>query len=310
MPFFTKQGLIFGKIQTAPGTYLESVAADWIEANDINLTPMDATEVDLPLLSPNFGAVQKMLTGLKVKLSFSTALAGSGTAGTAPYWGVLERICGMAQIAVATPASVQYKPANSAFELGSLVAYIGTNKHALRDARGTSKLEIARNGWFKRTYEITGVYVDPAVLAPPAVTVVPRIMPTILQPGNATLSLYGITNLCLHSMSLDTANDIKFTDFLNCTQQVQIVDRHCAGSIEFVAESIANKDWFAAAKAGLTGALSFSVGAVAGNKLQIDAPKVQLTKPSYGDVDGLRTLKFDMNIMPSTGSDDYTLTAF
>jgi len=303
----SKQAAVLAKVQTVAGTYLEPAAADWVEATDITLTPMESESAELNLVKSTLGANQVIPYGLRVKMSFSIAVAGSGTAGTAPYWGTLERICGMAQALVAT-TSVTYKPADTAFELGSLVAFIGTNKHAMRDARGTSSLEVSRGGFLVRKYEITGIYIDPVTASVPAIAVAPRIMPEVLLSGNTALTLHG-TTVCLHSLTIDTGFDVKFLQFLSCTDTVRIDDRSCKGSVEIVAGNISVKDWFATCKNATTGALAFTLNALgtAGKKLAINAPKVQLTNPQYGDQDGIKTLKMDMILLPSAGSDDYSI---
>lgn len=308
MPIFAKQAVLVAKVQTTAGTYLEPAVTDWVEATDLTLTPFEADTTELSLIRKTFGASQQFVSGLRVKLSFSIALAGSGTAGTAPYWGALERICGMAQTIVAA-TSVAYAPADTNFEIGSLACYIGVNKHAMRDARGTSTLDVTKSGFLVRKYEITGIYVDPVVGVIPAVAIAPRIMPDTLQSGNTTMTMFGATP-CVQAMSIDTGFDVKYMKFLgNCTDTISINDRSCKGSIEIVAESIAVKDWFSLVKLGTTGTIAFAINpaGTAGKKLTINAPKVQLLNPQYGDVDGIKTLKMDMVLMPSAGSDDYSI---
>jgi hypothetical protein len=294
-------------VQTVAGTYLEPAVTDNVEITDMSITPMESETAELTLIKRTFGANPIIPFGLRVKLSFSIALSGSGVAGTAPYWGALERICGMAQTLVAT-TSVTYKPADSAFELGSLACYIGVNKHALKDARGTSSIDINKGGFLVRKYEITGIYIDPIAGTIPAVSIAPRLMPSVMLPNNTVFSLHGVA-ACLKSMSIDTGFDVKFMQYLSCVDTVSLNDRSVKGSVEIVAESIATKDWFSTCKTGETGELSFTLDATAaaGRRLAITAPKVQLTNPQYGDDDGIKTLKMDMILMPSAGSDDYSL---
>jgi hypothetical protein len=268
---------------------------------------MESTEVELNLLSNEMGAKMKFQTGFQAKLSFSIGLAGSGVAGTTPYWGVLERICGKAEI-VTAGASVKFKPVSSGFELGTFVCLVGANMHVIRDARGTSKLEIARNGFLKRTYDISGVYVDPTTTTKPSFAKNPRVIPPMLNPANVALSFHALDNLCLHSASLDDGNEIKFLDLLNCTEQVMITDRKVSGNIEVIADLVSVKNWFTSAKNGETGLMKITIGKTAGNIIEIEAPKVQLLKPDYGDVDGLRSIKLGLNVLPSLGDDDYTIT--
>lgn len=65
------------------------------------------------------------------------ALAGIALTGTAPAWGVMERICGYAEII--TASNVKYIPAAGGFEMGSVAVFIGDTLHRMRSVRGTSK---------------------------------------------------------------------------------------------------------------------------------------------------------------------------
>lgn len=308
MPIVATDAVLLAKIQPVADTYVEPAATDWVEITDVTLTPMESEAQELKLVKAAFGANPQRFYGHRVKLSFSIALAGSGTAGTAPYWGVIERICGMAQTIVAT-TSVKYMPADSAHEMGSMVCFIGKNKHALKNARGTSTLEVSKGGFLVRRYDITGIYIDPVEATVPTIVFTPRVMPELLLAENTALTLHGAANLCLQSLSIDTGFDIKFKTFLNCKDSVGVDGRMAKGSIEVLAESVAVKDWFAVCKSGTTDALSFKLnnGGAAGKRLEIAAPKVQLSNPQYGEADGLKTLKMDMTLLPNAGSDDYSL---
>lgn len=309
MPISEKQTVLLGTIQTAVGTYKEPLATENIEITDVTLSPFEPEKtVELGLITDQFGAAQEFPVGIKVKLQFTIALAGSGTAATAPYWGQLMRMCGFAQVLIASPASVKYQPASGVFEMGSLVTYIGGNKHAMRDARGTVSLEINKLDFAKLKFEMTGVYIDPVTATIPNVAKNPRVIPPVLQAANTALTLHAVTNLCLNNLNLDIGNELQYHEYLNCKPAVNLINRKPKGAVEFVYELLSTKDWFAVVKNGTTGALKFNYGAVAGNKIQIDAPKVALSKPTIGADSGLRTLKMDMTPLPSVGNDDFTIT--
>ena len=309
MPIYEKQTVLLGTIQPKAGTYKEPLATENIEITDVTLSPFEPEKsVELDLITDAFGAKQEFPVGIKVKLQFTIALAGSGTAATAPYWGQLMRMCGFAQVLITTPPSVKYQPASGAFEMGSLVTYIGGNKHAMRDVRGTVSLEVKKLDFAKLKFDMTGVYVDPVSATIPNVSKKPRVTPPVLQAANTSLSLHGIVNLCLSNLSLDIGNEIQYHEYLNCTPTLNIVDRKPKGSVEFIYELLSTKDWFAAVKNNADGTLKFNYGAVAGNKIQIDAPKVCLLKPTIGADAGLRTLKMDMTPLASAGNDDFTIT--
>lgn len=314
MGISAKEAMVFAKIQPTSALVDAVVANAWMEASDISLTALDADNVSLDLSGVSFGSGLTYLSNLKTKLSFSVALAGSGTAGTAPAWGVMERICGYAEIITAN-SNVKYIPAAGGFEMGSLAVFIGDTLHRIRSARGNSKLEMSVDGFLKRTYEIEGMYVD-AIAGTTAqkairdgVKIKPRIDPLICSATNTSFVMYGLTT-CLKSMNLDTGNSVKTTNFIGpeTCLETAILDRKSTGECELKTVPIANKDWFATLKTGAVGVIQSSLGTVAGNKIGILCPRMQITKHSYGEVDGLRTDKLSLNLLPDLNGGD-TITS-
>ena len=61
-------------------------------------------------------------------------------------------------------------------------------------------------------------------------------------------------------------------------------------------------------KANTLGALQIVHGTVAGNIVQVDAPKVQLLEPSYGESQQLVTIAAGLRLTPDTGDDDIKIT--
>ena len=50
-------------------------------------------------------------------------------------------------------------------------------------------------------------------------------------------------------------------------------------------------------------------GTVAGNKVKLDAPKMQLVDVDETEYDGTLALKFNTTFNPNTGNDEFTITA-
>ena len=314
MSISARAAMVFAKIQPT-SAYVDAVVANaWMEASNVSLTAIDADNVSLDLAGISFGSGLTYLSNLKSKLSFSVALAGSGAAGTAPAWGVMERICGYAEIITAT-SNVKYIPAAGGFEMGSIAVFIGDTLHRLRSVRGTSKLEMSVDGFLMRTYELEGMYVD-AIEGTSAqktirdgVKIKPRIDPLVCSATNTSFSMYGLST-CLKSMSLDTGNSVKTTNFIGpeACLETDILDRKSTGECELKTVPLSNKDWFATLKTGAIGKITATLGSIAGNKIGILCPRVQITKHAYGEVDGLRTDKLSLNLLPDLNEGD-TITS-
>ena len=65
------------------------------------------------------------------------------------------------------------------------------------------------------------------------------------------------------------------------------------------------------AKTGATGALQLVHGTVAGQTMQIDLPKVQVSEPQYWDDSGIWQAQLKLTPLPmgSAGNDEIKLTA-
>ena len=78
-----------------------------------------------------------------------------------------------------------------------------------------------------------------------------------------------------------------------------------------LAEDRATKDWFAAQRSDVsvtTGALAIVHGSGAGGIVELDAPVVNLLNLSEGEDEGIATYSFDLEINPSSGDDEFTIT--
>ena len=313
MSIAAKSAMVFAKIQPT-GTFVDAAATSWMEAIDPKIDVMEAETIALDLSGYNFGSGISYLKGKKSKLSFSVALQGSGTAGTAPAWGVMERICGYAEI-ITAGTDVKYIPASGAFEKGSISVFIGDTLHRIKSARGNSKISLSTGGWLLRTYEIEGIYVE-AITGTAAlltmrdsVKIKPRIDPLAATATNTVTSFHGQA-ICLHQLNVDTGNAVKTVDFLgpdDCRESL-IIDRKSSGDIEFVAPELSVHNWFEKVDNATIGSLSTTLGGVAGKRVNLYAPKVQLLKHSYGDVDGILTHKFNLNLMSDLNQND-TITS-
>ena len=89
--------VILAKIEVTQ--YTDSVptgAANAVLVGNVNITPLDAQNIDRNILLPWMGEVQQIVGPASKKISFEVDLAGSGTAGTAPAYDALLQACGFA----------------------------------------------------------------------------------------------------------------------------------------------------------------------------------------------------------------------
>lgn len=309
MALLKRKATLLAKIESVYATDpVPTGASNAILVSDLDVTPMDMTTVSRDLIRTYLGNSEQLPTKIFSKLSFSVEVAGSGTAGTAPAWGPLLRACAMAET-ITAGTKVEYKPVSGGMESVTLYMNLDGVLHKLTGARGSFKLGFAVDGRPLFNFEFTGIFNAVTDAAAPTVTLTAWQTPLPVNRTNTpTFTLHGYAAK-LQSLDIDLANAITPRSLLNGTDEILITDRKPAGSISMEAVTVAAKNWWTSIQSVTTGALQLIHGTVAGNKVQIDAPKVQIISPSYADSDGIAMLNASLTLSPNAGNDELVITA-
>jgi hypothetical protein len=308
MPLINRKRVLLAKIETTYGTDpIPTGAANAILLRNLTVTPQESDLADRDLIRPYLGASDQLQTAVRAKVDFEVELASSGVLGTAPAVGPLLRACGMSET-VAASTTVTYKPVSAAFESVTIYLNVDGVLHKLTGARGTFKVELNNKQIPVFMFSMTGIYnavTDTAAPVPVYTGFMTPMAVNNLNTSAFTILGYAAT---LASLSIDLGNDTVHRTLVGGTEQVLITNRKTTGSIQIEAVTVAAKDFWTAAKAGTTGALSILHGTTAGNRVQIDAPNIDINKPNYADLDGIAMLNMDMTLMPSaTGNDELSI---
>src|SRR5438445_3168263 len=140
MPLRRKKTTVFAHIETTYGTPVVLVAADAIRTHGAKLTPFNATAIKRDLDGAAFGNAGVIHSGAHVMLEYDVELTASGTAGTAPKWGVLLKACQMSEVIVAT-TSATYAPATNGTTSLTQYFQLDGQRHALTGSRCTYSLK-------------------------------------------------------------------------------------------------------------------------------------------------------------------------
>lgn len=206
-------------------------------------------------------------------------------------------------------AQVVYSPISDAFESSTLYFNVDGVLHKLTGARGAVDWSLSAKKIPVFKFAFTGLYSAVADAAAPSVILTAWQKPVPVNGVNTTgLRIHGYTGAVLSEMSMNMANSVVFRSLVGA-ESVLITDRKPAGSLTIEAVSVATKDWWASIKDAVTAPLSVTHGIVAGNKVKIDAPAVQLFNPAYQDLDGVQMLQAGMTIVPgASGNDEVTIS--
>lgn len=295
---------ILHRTETTYGQTAAVVPADAIIATNVQFTPIEADEVSRDLLLPYMGQQGVILAGTYGRIEFDVEIAGAGTAGTAPKYGSLLRICGMAETIVPT-TSVTYSIVENAVQSGTLHFNMDGVRHVLLGCFGNVSMSFAPKAIPRYRFTVMGMLGTISDAALPAVTMTGWTTPAAVSKANTTMTLHGWPSVA-ESLELNLGNTVTPRHLIG-DERMMISDRKGTGTAVVEARTLAEVDWFDRALKATRGALTLTHGIVAGNIVQVDCPAVQIGKPTQGQTDGLANYSLPLSLCPVAGMDELTI---
>lgn len=305
MPRIFRKLAILAKIETTYGVTSAPAAMDAMIGTNVSFTPIEGEEVSRDLYLPYMGNQGIILAGKHAKLEFEVEIAGAGTAGTAPKYGPLLRLCGMAETLTVGQNAV-YSIVEDLVESATIHFMMDGVRHVLLGARGTFSLSMAPKQIPKFRFSITGLLGQITDAALPAITTTGWQVPLECSSANTTMSLHGWASVA-ESLSIDLGNTVT-PRFLIGSEAVIISDRRVTGTTVVEATTLATMNWFQRATDRTRGALAVVHGTAAGNIVEIAGPALEVGKPSQGQTDGILNYSLPLSFVPVTGRDELTIT--
>jgi len=296
------------KAETTYGTDSTPAGSDAVQVRNLEITPVEADVLSRDLIRPYLGNSPQLIANTRVTVTFEVEYAGSGTAGTAPRYGALLKSCGFSETVVAS-TSVTYAPVSTSFDSCTIYFSIDGIRHKVTGCRGNFSLNLTANQIPVINFTMTGQYNAPTDTADPTPTYTNQAAPQIFNDTNTTtFSLFSSAALALQSCQADIGNEVIYRELVNSDKEVIITNRAASGSFAIEAPTLATKDFFAAAVAGTTGALSLVHGTTAGNIISLSSSVVSLGNPAYAEDQGVVMLNLPFTLVPtSSGNDEITL---
>lgn len=297
---------VLAKIETVYGTDpTPTGAANAMLVRNAQINPLSVEAQARDLQRPYLGNSEDIVGAFFGSMSFEVEAAGGGAAGTAPKYGPLLRACGMAQV-VNAGVSVVYTPVSSAFE--SLTMYFNLDGvlHKFTGARGSVSFRGTNREATLWSFNFTGLFKPVVDAALPTVDYSGFIKPLALNTANTpTFTLHGVSgaSAVLRSISIDLANQVNYRNLVN-SELVQILDRKPVGTIELEATDMATKNWWNVVRDSTTGTMQLVHGTAAGNIVEITAPAVQITAPTYSDFEGAAMMSGGLKLQPTSAGND------
>lgn len=308
MPLLSRKRIILAKIETTYGTdSVPTGAANAIVVRNLTITPIESDSAERDIIRPYLGASERLIAAARSMVEFECELMGSGTAGTAPQVAPLLRACGFAET-ISAGVHALYKPVSSGFESVTIYANVDGVLHKLTGARGNVQVELNNKQIPVLKFMLTGIFNAATDTALPAATY-SSVVPQVVNNINTTAFAFQGYSGVMASLSIDMGINVVHRSLVGGAESVLITDRKASGQLQIEATTVAQKDYWTAARNASAGALTLLHGGTAGNRVQIDAPNVTIAKPSYAELDGIQMSQFDLTLAPSaTGNDEITLT--
>jgi hypothetical protein len=303
-----KNRTLASKIEATEGTNATpSLTTDAALVLDLEIG-VDSDEVEREISYPWLGSREVVYTKKQATFNFSVEMAGSGTAGTAPAWGRFIQACGFSETIVGS--TVVYSPISSGFPSLTMIGNHDGNQYIGLGCRGSFEIECAVGEIPKFNFEFMGAYLPPTDVVLPTPTYTGQAKPIHFASGNtvsATLDGYAF---CIEEFSLDLSNEMTYRELVGCAKSNKITDRAVEGEILVERpDLLATKNLYTAIDAHTLVPFGFTHGTVAGNRVAIACPTLQLTHPEADDSDGVLMHNYSFRAVPvSPGNNEVTIT--
>jgi len=299
--------LVLAKIQpTANTDAAPTPAANAILARGVAPTPVNATFVDRALMQPWFGNTGKVQVGAFSSVEFEVEVAGAGAAGTVPKYGALLRACGFSET-VSAGIKVDYAPITSSQEMVTIWVYLDGVLHKMTDCKGSVSFDLNAGGIPVMKFSFVGFVATISDASPTGTSYTGWTAPLGVTKSNTPTFTLHSTAVKATAFSVDMGNQVDYRNYIG-SETVTFTERNPTGNTTFEYDAFSVKDWFGIVRLGTLGTLQMIHGTVAGNIVQFDAPKVQLTSPSFSDDNGLAMLSMSLELQPNAGNDEFIIS--
>ncbi|QPL39388.1 hypothetical protein IT881_15215 [Erythrobacter sp. A30-3] len=284
-----------------------TAAANAILALNVRLAPMEGQDTPRDIEKAFFGANPSIPTGLYTTLSFDIELVGSGEAGTAPAWGPLLRMCGVAEV-IEAGVSVEYSPITDDPESGSIYFMVGQTRHVMLGSRGTGTFKVNAQGIPMLSVVMTGLFSIP--------TKQPRVTPDlsafqkpqVASKTNTPAFTIGGLDFVMRNFEMDLGNDVQ-TRLLVNQEAVRIVDKAESVRTRVEAVELDVYDPFTRAQQQTSTDIHLVHGTEAGRRVQFDIPSAQQLRLSgYENEQNVLEWPLGFTPLPQAGDDQWLLT--
>lgn len=303
-----RQKLLLAKIEAVSGTAQPLTAADAILASNVELNELAGDTVSREIERPYYGNPGDIPINVHMTLSFNVELASSGGAGTAPAWGKLLKACAMAETITAVTKTV-YNPITGAEQSITLGLNIAGQLFTMPGARGTWAITGGSNRIQYLNFTFTGKFTEPSSTTQVKNPVYTAFKDPLIGSNTNTpiFEFLGNDDLGLTEFTYTHAAEVVHREVINVDPEVLVSGRSPTFSMVIDQPAYATLNLASKARGTETGALKIVHGKAAGEIIQIDLPKTQISSLGNQEADGIWQKSVGLSVLPNTGNDEISL---
>ncbi|WP_375058417.1 phage tail tube protein [Zobellella sp. DQSA1] len=284
--------------------------ATLIQLAELENAPYEGERQQRTRLRQTFGANADVNVGPYATVTATVPLAGSGVVGTPPNYGLLLRACGAAET-VAAGVSVTYSPVTDDHESFTVWYVEDGQLQQLPGVRGTLELSAPVGQFPTYKFTLTGLYKRPVVhntqLAHEISNIVPEL--PVNKQNTPVFSVHGHQAVG-ESLTMTMGNTVTYRNQIG-HEEVSITDRVSTCAVQIEAPDLGTKNYFQALESHqqeVAAPITLQHGTEPGNTVEFSAPKAQLSSLSRADKNGLVHYNMNVQLLPTVGDDEWTIT--
>lgn len=317
--YLRNTAILFKKEVTYGTDPTPTEAANAILASEVVINPLNAQNVPRDLIRGYFGGSDQLVGTAFVEVTVTVELAGAGAAGTGVAFAAMLDACGMNETLTAS-VRAEYNLETPVVDSGTMYYFSDGSRHKLLGCRGTVDFDMGVGKRPVAKFRFLGLDGGISATAPSALTLTAWKTPSVVTEANtgdvtfgctytaATPTLTGGTGYPSRGLEWSLGNNLVFTPLLG-GETVDVTQREISGKVALDLTAAQEVTFMTTVKANTTQAMGLMHGTVAGFKILVFFPVVQIINPQKIDVDGRLLIGFDFRALPSTGNDEFKLVA-
>ena len=273
-----------------------TAATNAVLFQDVTLTPIEADQVERPIVVPHYGNDPILVTATRNRLAGAIDMAGSGTLGTPPAYAALLRACGLAETITAS-TRVDYDPVSINEDSATFYHFLDGTRQIGTGGRGNFQIELTARQIPRWRFDMQALYAAPTAVALPTPTLTAYQAPLVVSQVNTPTALLNGQSVRLQSFTYDHGNQIVMRDMPG-SRALRIVGRQPRATMVIEAPDAVSPNFFTSI--GATVAVSIIHGTVAGNIVEITMAQARiLPNIGYGNDSNIATLTIELRPEPT-----------